>query len=77
MCDINKKKQNEENITHVIPNPRSVQLEELLALLKILVECQNESLNIISDSQYTVQAAHVFTFSRIKDSLNPDASTMQ
>lgn len=36
---------------HVIPNPGSVQLGDLLALLKALMECQTNSVNIFPDNQ--------------------------
>lgn len=60
-----------KDVTNVISNPSSVQLGELLALLKVLVELQTEPVNIFSDSQYAVQAVHVLAFSQLKDSLTP------
>ena len=35
---------------YVIPNLGSAQVRELLTLFKILVECQNEPVNIFSES---------------------------
>lgn len=61
---------------YVIPNPDSAQVRELLTLFKILVECQNEPVNIFSESQHTVQVTRMLAFSRVKDSLNPIANTM-
>lgn len=56
--------QSEEDIIHVIHNSESRQLGELLELLKILVECQNETISIFYESQYTVKAAYDLVFSR-------------
>lgn len=56
--------QNEEDITHVIPNSWSIQLGELLELLKIFVECRNEPISIFSENQYTVKSAQDLAFSR-------------
>ena len=56
--------QNEEDITYVIPNSESIQLDELLEVLKILVEGRNKTISIFSESQYTVKAAHDLAFSR-------------
>lgn len=53
---------------YVIPNPGSAQVRKLLTLFEILVECQNEPVNIFSESQYTVQVTRVLAFSRVKDS---------
>ncbi|OBS79570.1 hypothetical protein A6R68_22228, partial [Neotoma lepida] len=35
-----------KDVSYVIPNAGSIQLDELLALLKVLVECQIEPFNI-------------------------------
>lgn len=58
--DANKKRygiliqrKGEENKSYVLHNPGSVQLK-LLALYKILIECQNELVNVFSDSQYAL-----------------------
>ncbi|KAL6092714.1 hypothetical protein STEG23_000156 [Scotinomys teguina] len=65
-----------KDVINVIPNPDSVQLSEILALVKVLVECYIEPVNISSDSQYAVQAVYLRAFSQVKDSLNPFVSSM-
>lgn len=49
------KKPNQPDSTHQFPNPHSVQLGVLLAVLKALELCQQELLKICSDSNYAVQ----------------------
>lgn len=39
-----------KSVTYVIPNPGSIRLNELLAPLKVLVECQTEPINFFSDN---------------------------
>ena len=50
------------NVTHILLNPHSVQLGELLGLLIIFEFCHSETINVFSDSQYAVQAVQTLSF---------------
>ena len=62
-----------KDVTNVISNPSSVQLGELLALLKVLLEYQTQPINIVSDSQYAGKAVGVLALSQVRGSLIPTA----
>lgn len=57
----------EKDTTHILSNPSSMQIGELLVLLKFLC-CQQEPVNIFSDCQYAVQNClyPVLLYSRAK-----------
>lgn len=59
-----------KHVTHILPKPGLVELGELLALLKILMECHAKPANIFPDSQYAVQAICTLSFSQIKEQIN-------
>lgn len=61
----------EKDTINLLPHPGSVQLGELFRLLKIFECCQQEQVNIFSDSQYAVQALCTLSFSYIKEQNSP------
>lgn len=65
-----------KHVTHILPKPGLVELGELLALLKILMECHAKPANIFPDSQYAVQAICTLSFSQIKEQINFLYATM-
>ena len=58
------------------PIPRSKQLGELLAVLKVLEMTQSEPINIFSDS-YATNHTNILSFAKLKSQKDSISKTMQ